>query len=172
LSDNVENVVIIASEDDPVMGESLTEVHSVSRKYNLQVFGFPAMRYLDNFDTRICFELGLMIYSPYWIDKNNKNVKRFNSLFRDRFLTLPSETSYAWDGYDLAYYFLSGLALSGKDFIVHPEIHRPQLLHTDYEFRRNSGSDGFENQKLFLIKYTSDYDLELVTEPDHNPMVY
>ncbi|MGB8489985.1 MAG: LysM peptidoglycan-binding domain-containing protein [Bacteroidales bacterium] len=168
LSADAENVVIIASEDDPVMSESLTEVHSVSRKYKMQVFGYPAMRYLDNFDIRTCFDLGLMIYSPYWIDTRSQKVIRFNSLFRDKFFTLPAETSYAWDGYDIAYYFMSGLAMSGKDFIVHPELHRPALLHADYDFRRNSTGMGFENQKLFLIRYTGDYDLELVTEPDHD----
>ncbi len=164
LSERSPNVIIIASEDGPVMSESLTNVHALSRKYDVNVFGYPSMRYLDNLDHKICFDLGLMIYSPYWIDYSRPDVRQFNSDFRKKFYTEPSEISYAWQGYDIVYYFLSGIAMHGKEFIAHPEIHSPELLHTDFDFRRKSVNDGFENEKLFLIRYTNNYDLELVGE--------
>lgn len=162
LSDKTGNVVIIASEDSPVMSESITDIHALARKYNINVFGYPAMRYLDNIDHKICFDLGLMIYSPYWIDYSAPDVKRFNSVFRRKFLTEPSEISYAWQGFDILYYFLSGMALHGREFLTHPEIHNPDLLHTEFDFRRNDLNDGFENHKLYLIRYSNNYELELV----------
>ena len=164
LSDNTGNVIIIASEDTPVMSESLTNIHALTRKFNIDVFGYPGMRYLDNIDHKICFDLGLMIYSPYWIDYKQQDILEFNSDFRTKFLTEPSEMSYAWQGYDIVYYFISGLAIHGKEFIFHPEIHNPDLLHTEFDFRRNSIHDGFENQKLFLVRYSNNYELELVNE--------
>jgi LysM repeat protein/ABC-type branched-subunit amino acid transport system substrate-binding protein len=163
LSDKTGNVVIIASEDSPVMSESITDIHALARKYNINVFGYPAMRYLDNIDHKICFDLGLMIYSPYWIDYSAPDVKQFNSVFRKKFLTEPSEISYAWQGYDILYYFLSGIAIHGREFLSHPEIHNPDLLHTEFDFRRNGLNDGFENQKLYLIRYSNNYELELVS---------
>ena len=72
--------------------------------------------------------------------------------------------SYAWQGYDIAYYFLSGLAIHGKDLISHPEIHNPDLLQNQFDFRRVQQTDGFENQKLYLIKYTNNNIIELVDE--------
>jgi hypothetical protein len=158
----MENVILIASEDAPVMSESLTNVHALSRKYSIDVYGYPGMRYLENFDHRICFELGLRIYSPYWIDYSMKDVMRFNSRFREKFLTEPSEMSYAWQGYDVLYYFLSGLSIHGKDFLVHPEMHNPDLLHTEFDFRRKSLFHGFENRKLYLVRYSNNYELELM----------
>lgn len=166
LSEQSVNVIIIASEDPPVMSESLTNIHALARKYDLYVFGYPGMRHLDNLDHKICFDLGLMVYSPYWIDYSRRNVKAFNSDFRAKFLTDPPEDSYAWQGYDILYYFISGLAMNGKEFLIHPEIHNPELLHTEFDFRRNSINDGFENKKLFLIRYSNDYELELVKETD------
>lgn len=162
LSPTMENVILIASEDAPVMSESLTNVHALSRKYSIDVYGYPGMRYLENFDHRICFELGLRIYSPYWIDYSMKDVMRFNSRFREKFLTEPSEMSYAWQGYDVLYYFLSGLSIHGKDFLVHPEMHNPDLLHTEFDFRRKSLFHGFENRKLYLVRYSNNYELELM----------
>jgi LysM repeat protein len=166
LSDRDENVIVIASEDGPVMSESITDFHSLSRKFSMKVFGYPGMRYLDNLDHKVCFDLGLMIYSPYWIDYSRQDVVQFNSDFRAKFLTQPSEMSYAWQGYDIVYYFLSGLAIHGKDFISHPEIHNPDLLHTEFDFRRKENNDGFENQKLYLIRYSNNYELEIINEEE------
>jgi hypothetical protein len=72
--------------------------------------------------------------------------------------------SYAWLGYDITYYFLSGLAIHGKEFIMHPEIHNPDLLETEFDFRRKSIDDGFENQKLYPVWFTNDYEVRLVPD--------
>jgi hypothetical protein len=45
-------------------------------------------------------------------------------------------------------------------------MHNPELLHTEFDFRRNSFNDGFENEKLFLIRYSNDYEVELVNETE------
>lgn len=164
LSEQSKNIVIIASEEDPVISETIQVVQGLSKKFDVKVFGYPAMRDIDNLDPKYLFDLDIMVYSPYWIDYTKNDVKQFNSDFFRKFLTEPSERSYAWQGYDIAYYFLSGLALFGKDFIAHPEIHNPDLLQTEYDFLRKETIDGFENQKFFLIRYTKDYEVKLVEE--------
>lgn len=166
LSEKSKNVIIIASEDTPVISETIMDIHGLSRKFDITVFGYPAMRDLDNLDPKYFFDLDLMLYSPYWIDYTKRDVKQFNSAFRKKFLTEPLPKSYAWQGYDIAYFFLSGIAVFGKDFILHPEMHYPDLLQTEYDFVRNEASDGFENQKLFLVRYTKDYEVKLVEGDD------
>ena len=164
LTENRGNVVIIASEDAPVMIETVQDIHNLSKKFDIKVIGYPEIRQLVNIDPKFLFELGLMIYSPYWIDYSSPDVKQFCSDFLSKFHTQPSEISYAWEGYDIAYYFLSGLAIHGKEFVLHPEIHNPDLLYTGFDFKRRSIYEGFENQKLFLIRYTNNYELELVKD--------
>jgi hypothetical protein len=164
LSDQLKNIIIIASEDAPVISETIIEIHSLSRKFDVKVFGYPILRELDNLAPKYFFDLDLMIYSPHWIDYSDKDVIRFNSVFRQKFLTEPNEKSYAWQGYDIAYYFISGLAIHGKMFTEHPEIHHPDLLQTDYDFIRKAAGNGFENQNLYFIRYTKDYDVRLVDE--------
>jgi hypothetical protein len=56
------------------------------------------------------------------------------------------------------------MAIYGKDFLEHPEIHYPDLLQTEFEFVRKDSSDGFENHKLFFVRYTKDYELKLVED--------
>ena len=66
--------------------------------------------------------------------------------------------------HDIGYYFMSGLAMHGKNFIAHPEIHYPDLLQTEFDFERKDPASGFENQKLFLVRYTKDYEVKLVDD--------
>jgi len=164
LSEQSKNIIIIASEDPPVISETIQDIHGLSRKYDLKVFGYPAMRDIDNLDPKYFFDLDIVVYYPYWIDYTKQDVKQFNSDFRQKFLTQPLEKSYAWQGYDITYYFLSGISIFGADFIAHPEIHFPDLLQTEYDFIRKDTADGFENQKLFLIRFTNDYEVKLVEE--------
>ena len=164
LSGQTENLVIIASEDAPVISETIMDVHGLSKKHNVKVFGYPILRDLGNLDPRYFFDLDIVVYSPFWIDYTHKDVREFNTDFRMKFLTQPSEKSFAWQGYDIAYFFLSGLAAHGKDFISTPWIHRPDLLHTEYAFVSKTSQDGFENQKLYLIHFTKNFEVTLAEE--------
>ena len=164
LSDQSKNIVVIASEDAPVISEVIDNISSLSRRFNVKLFGYPVIRELDRLDQKELFDMDVLVYSPYWIDYSKKNVKQFNTNFKQKFHTQPLDKSYAWQGYDIAFYFLSGLAIHGKNFITHPEIHYPELLQSDYDFKRKVEGDGFENQKLFMIRYTKDYQVILEDE--------
>jgi len=166
LSDRSKNIVIIASEESPVISETIEDLHSLSRKFDIRVFGYPIMREIDNLDPKYLFDLDIMIYYPFWIDYSRNNVKSFISDYRNKFLSEPVAKSYVWNGYDIAYYFLSGLALNGKAFIEHPEIHNPELLQNEFDFVRAGESNGYENQKLFLIRYSKDYEVSKVNESE------
>ncbi len=170
LSANTGNTVIIASEDPPVISETLQDIHGLSRKFNINVFGYPVLRELDNLDPKYLFDMNMQIYAANWIDYSRDDVLQFNSDFRRKFLTEPTEKSYAWQGFDILYYFLSGLAVHGNNFILNPQIHFPDLLQTEYNFVPGAAGDGFENQKLFLIRYTKDYDVKLVEELNYPPV--
>jgi hypothetical protein len=63
---------------------------------------------------------------------------------------------------------MSGLAMQGKNFIKHPEMHNPELLQSEYDFKQKVTGDGFENQKLFMVRYTKNYEvvLEDARKPD------
>jgi hypothetical protein len=169
LSGQAENIIIIASEAPPVISETIMDIHGLSKKHNVKVFGYPVLRDLENLDPRYFFDLDITVYSPVWIDYTSNDVKQFNADFRMKFMTQPSEASYAWQGYDIAYYFLSGLSVHGKDFIRTPWMHRPDLLHTEYDFVRKTSMDGFENHKLYLIHFTKDFEVILADDKKTSP---
>ena len=127
------------------------------------MFGYPVIRDLDRLDQKELFDMDVLVYSPYWIDYSKKNVKQFNLNFKQKFHTQPlKKLRMAGIRYNVL--FLSGLAMHGKNFITHPEIHYPDLLESDYDFIRNVEGDGFENHKLFMVRYTKDYQVILEHE--------
>lgn len=166
LSEDLNNTIIIASEETPVISETLQEIHSLSRKFPVKVLGYPAMRSAETLDLKYLFDLDIMVFSPYWIDYSRKDVRKFNADYHEKFLTEPDEMSYSWLGYDITYYFLSGIAIHGKEFLEHPEIHNPDLLYTKFDFRRKSTNDGFENHKLYTLRFTKDYVIQLLPETE------
>ena len=167
LSDQSKNLVIVASEEAPVINETIDDVYGLSRKFDVKVIGYPVIRDLDNIEQKELFDMDMLVFSPYWIDYSKENVKHFNEVFRQKFLTEPSDKSYSWQGYDIAYYFLSGLALHGKEFVKRPEMHNPELIQTEYKFIRKDASEGFENRKLYTVRYTKDYEVILIEEPEN-----
>jgi hypothetical protein len=164
LSEKTKNIIIIASEDAPVISELIDNVSSLARRFDIKVFAYPVIRELDRLEQKELFEMDILVYSPYWIDYSKRNVKQFNYNYLNKFHTQPLEKSYAWQGYDIAFYFMSGIAMDGSRFIEHPEIHYPELLQSEYDFRRRNPGDGFENQKLFMVRYAKDY--EVILEND------
>jgi LysM repeat protein len=167
MSNKGDNTVIIASEDPSVLSESIMDLHSLTRNYKIRFIGYPRVRELVNLDPKFFFELGVELYTPYWIDYKQNDIMAFNKTFREKFHTEPSEESFAWEGYDITYYFLSGLAIHGKRFLRRPEIHNPDLLENDFEFIRLGEDNGFENHKLYHIVYTSDMEIKVLDE--NNP---
>ena len=158
LSSSLENVVVIASEDQSLISETLQDIHTLSKSSNtiVHLFGYPIIRGMENLDPKYLFELDLRVPSSYWIDYSAPEVKAFLSNFYKKFSIEPDEMSYAWSGYDIAYFFMSGLAIHGKEFMEHPEIHNPDLLQTEFDFRHETLNDGFENNFSYIIRYSKD----------------
>ncbi|HUS87556.1 MAG TPA: LysM peptidoglycan-binding domain-containing protein [Bacteroidales bacterium] len=162
MSNVMPNLVIIDSDDLAVMSEVLVNVHTLLRYYDIKVIGYPEIQWLDNLDPIYFYELELMLLTPNWIDYNQQDVKNFISRYREKFKMEPPVRSYAWQSFDIAYYFISGIALNGNDFKYRPDNHNPDLLQVAYRFKRTSIFGGFENRKLYLIRFTPDFNVEFI----------
>jgi len=45
-----------------------------------------------------------------------------------------------------------------------PEIHNPDLLETGFDFIRLGDDNGFENHKLYHIKYTPEMEIRILND--------
>ena len=161
-----ENVVILATIDESAIHETVMNLHKLMKRYNLKILGYPEIRNLEtNIDLNYFCDLEITLFSTYRVDYSRNSVNQFLLNYRNTFKTEPSETSFAWSGYDITTFFVSGLAVHGKRFLNNPEMHNPELLNSKFDFKRGSSDDGFENKGLYKLKYTKDMELIIMEEP-------
>ncbi|MRR20023.1 LysM peptidoglycan-binding domain-containing protein [bacterium] len=156
-----ENVIILASTNTPVVSSTFSTLHSLSRKYDIKVVGYPEIRGLETVDLRYYYDLGLSVPAESYIDFNAPASQAFITAFRRKFRTEPMAESFAWRGFDIAWYFIGGLATGGKDFLRDPGIFNPELLSLEPDFRRESRVSGYENRGMFILNYRKDMTIDV-----------
>lgn len=161
------NLIVLASDNEAVMSEVLGNVHSLGKRYEITVIGYPEMRWLQNLDPLYFYDLAITHYSPGWVDYNRERVKDFILKYRELFKTEPHLMSSAWQGYDITFYFVSGVAINGSDFKYRPSMHHPELLQVDYDFRRSGLFNGYENNSLYRIRYNPDLTVRVVPDSEN-----
>lgn len=159
LSKQVENLIIVPSGLETFTSEILASLHTLSQDYTITVLGYPTWIKFRNVELKYYYDLGVQIFTPFYIDYNNDRVKDFLRKYRKSFNTEPDQFSYAWKGYDIAYYFISGLSRYGDHFLTCYKNHQPLLLETDFEFNRVNSNGGYVNNHFRMLKYTSKYEI-------------
>lgn len=110
------NVVIIPSEDEPFVSEILGNVYGVISSLpgcNSIVYGPARWMRMKNIPSEYLYKTNLHIYSPFFVDYQQPNVRKFVGDYRERFRAEPSQLSFL--GYDLALYFLTALKTYGAE---------------------------------------------------------
>ncbi len=165
LRGNRENIIILGTTLTPKVSAAMATLHTLSRKYDIKLFGYPEIGDLETIDLRYFYDLELIIPSESYIDYSRAAVNDFLRIFRKKFMTEPTARSFAWRGFDMAYYFIGGLALEGRSFIQSPRVFNPELLSYDFGFIRAGFGSGFENRHMYVLHYKDNMTIS-VTNPN------
>jgi LysM repeat protein len=156
-----ENVVVLGFTQTPAVSSAFSTLNTLSRKYNIKVMGFPEIGGQETIDLKYYYDLELFIPTESYIDFNAPKSVSFTAEFRKKFRTEPMAGSFAWRGFDIAYYFIGGIASRGEEFLRDPGIFSPDLLCLEPVFRRDRPGDGYENRGLFIFHYKKDMTIEV-----------
>jgi LysM repeat protein/ABC-type branched-subunit amino acid transport system substrate-binding protein len=156
-----ENIIILAFTQTPIVSSAFSTLHTLSRKYDIKVIGYPEIGGQETIEIKYYYDLELFIPTESYIDFNSPAAISFTSVFRNKFSTEPMAGSFAWRGFDIAYYFIGGIAGHGHDFLKDPGIFNPALLCLDPDFSRERPSDGYENRGMFILHYKKDMTIEV-----------
>ena len=110
-------------------------------------------------------KMNAIYISDFFVDYNDDAAKHFVRRFRSKYSSEPQK--YAFEGYDVGYYFLNALMQYGsEDLIGCLHCYEASLLHTHYRFYyRNylkaDGVHGKENLYWSIYQYDKD-NIELV----------
>ncbi|MFV0365995.1 MAG: LysM peptidoglycan-binding domain-containing protein [Mangrovibacterium sp.] len=106
--------------------------------------------------------LNLNVLAPYYIDYSSVAVNDFVKQYRENFYLEPSQ--FAFQGYDVAYYFMDMMFKYGANVSSAVVSYQPHLLQCSFKFKKISPSAGWVNEGLFLLDYKPNFTIEKKAE--------
>lgn len=158
LDETGENIFIIPTDNEAQVSVAVTNLNSLAEKYDVVLIGTSNLTKLKSIQTENYHHVRLRYLSPYFIDYTRPLVRRFVSQYRETFSGEPSQFSY--QGFDVAYYFLSALFRYGKDFSSCLPGYPMELTQMEFSFRRVTPLGGFMNNGLFITAWERNYDIK------------
>ena len=171
LQHDAENVIVIASENEPDVTALITKLSLWSRVYKMTLFGVPAWQVWKNIDIKYFHSMQLQYYTPFYIDYSNPEVIRFIRKCRkiygfEPYEITPKGYNFCMLGYDIGLYFITALEQYGNSFAPCMNHLNVDLLLTHYNFLKTG--EGFSNRAIYMIRYLPDYTIEVLpfAEPE------
>lgn len=161
LSGSKENVIVLTSNDELFVTNSLRKIYDASRSHNITVLGNSSWQRMKNLDQEILHRIGLEFCTPYYTDYNSETVKAFIQKFKSVYGYEPYRQSnfgfvYGMYGYDIAMQFIHSLDKYGRDFNKCVNTIQYQPINSNFYFNNEQGS-GYINQAVSIVKYNNDY---------------
>lgn len=151
LSSARDNVLIAYSDDIVFATQILNNINKSVGDYPITLIGLPDWSKFDNLLVDNLLHLNTIYFDDAFVDYGDTLVQNFVSAFREEYRCEPH--AYAFEGYDVGWYFLNVLMRYGTDFMdCLPYCHIP-LIHTDYHFWRHGEGDGLENWRWDMYQY-------------------
>ncbi len=160
-----ENIILTFTNDKVFVLDFLTKLKVLRDTFDIKVIGLPVWDKFNDIEAGLFINLKLHVFSPTYINYYEDITKIFVLEFRSKYRTEPQQ--YAFEGFDIAFYFLSALMKFGKDFDNCLPYFYPGLLHTKLNFERNSPNNGYENTYWNIYKY-EDYKQKKLPNPAFN----
>lgn len=162
LGSNPRNQVIIASQNEAFVSDAIRNLHLLTAYDSIPVelFGLSRWRSFETLDLTALHQLQVILPVTAYVDYSDSAVRQFVQHYRGLFHSEPSQ--FAFQGYDVAYYFMYALNRYGKHFEDCLENLQLPLLQTKISFLKKSGKGGYSNISTRIIRYRPDFTVELL----------
>lgn len=153
------NRVLIASDNEAFVYDALRNLGLlVQKKFNVVLYAGAKIRSYETIEAESLHELNLHASLSYNIDYSAPKVKSFVLAYRALFGTEP--TQFAFQGYDVAYYFIGTCGRWGKRWVKHlARRDGEKLLQSDFLFYATQDG-GFINQGVRRVIYDPDFSIK------------
>jgi hypothetical protein len=129
---------------------------------NITLFGYPDWQAMNKSYLNRLYELDTYIFSSFYADMQQKNVREFQILFnetfgRDLLNTFPK---YGMMGYDIASYFIPRMVFEKSESMQSIPSLTP--IQNNFRFKSTNALKGSFNQIFYIIHYTRDNKTEVI----------
>ena len=144
------NLIIILTENEVFAPEILTRLNDLKDTFDITVVGLPEWELFTNLETEYLLDLNVFFFSDSYIDYDDPGVIAFIDDFREHYKTQPEQ--YAFEGYDLAGFFLGAMMRFGSDCKTCLPYYNKKLLKTSMYFKP-AYPEGYENLYWNICRY-------------------
>ena len=152
------NRIVIASESEAFVNDVVRNLNlTIHNKFNVILYAPAKIRTFETIEIENFHNTNLHASLTYYIDYDDPEVKKFIKKYRALFQTEP--TQFAFQGYDVARYFMGLCARYGEDWMQYTED--ASMLQSTFKLKP-SGNAGYINDGIRRIVYGPDYSVEKV----------
>jgi len=147
------NHVIITSERESVAASAVRNVGLLTRNNNYDIIGYAShkIRRFDSIDSELFSRINAHFLMGYNVDYSDENVRNFVRRYRALYNTEPG--NFAFQGYDIASYFISALKKYGNDMINGIAGFPAEGLQINFRFDRRTAAGGMFNEATKNVVY-------------------
>ena len=150
------NRVIIASESEAFVNDVVRNLNlTIHNKFNVVLYAPAKIRTFETIEIENFHNTNLHASLTYYINYDNAEVKQFIKKYRTLFNTEP--TQFAFQGYDVAKYFLGLCAKYGDSWMQH--IEDASMLQSTFNLK-SIENGGISNGGIRRIVYGSGYSVK------------
>jgi ABC-type branched-subunit amino acid transport system substrate-binding protein len=154
------NRVVIASESEAFVNDAVRNLNLiVHNKFQVILYAPAKIRSFETIEVENFHNTSLHASLTYNIDYEDRKVQDFIRRYRAMFGTEP--TQFAFQGYDIARYFVDLASRYGKGWTSHLKGEKAEMLQNSFMFRTN-GDGGYVNSGIRRIIYGKDYQIQEV----------
>ena len=167
LTEGNQNVLLLDSSTMPALNALLAKLHQLAPAYpgcRFTLFGFPAWQSYASQLQNDFFQFNTYIYTPFYRDGGDMGVQAVEQQFQQHFSRpmQPTYPRYGLLGFDLGYYFLSGLGMYGDQLEANLSAVPVRPLQSTLSFEQQSPADGYINRFVQLVHYTNAQSIEIL----------
>lgn len=160
MTNTATNRVMIISENEAFVNDVVRNLNMmIHQKYNVTLYGPSKIRSFETIEVENFHKTNLHVSLTYYIDYNDPRVKNLLMKYRALFNTEP--TQFAYQGYDIASYFIELCSKYGKDWQKYLPHEEKSMLQSTFKCMQQ-GEGGYVNQGVRRIVYEKDWTISKV----------
>lgn len=160
MTNTATNRIMIISENEAFVNDVVRNLNMmIHQKYNVTLYGPSKIRSFETIEVENFHKTNLHVSLTYYIDYNDPRVKNLLMKYRALFNTEP--TQFAYQGYDIASYFIELCSKYGKNWQKYLPHEEKSMLQSTFKCMQQ-GEGGYVNQGVRRIVYEKDWTISKV----------
>ena len=160
MTQTASNRVMIVSESEAFVNDVVRNLNlMIHQKYDVILYGASKIRSFETIEVENFHKTNLHVSLTYYIDYEDQRVKNFLLKYRALFNAEP--TQFAFQGYDIASYFIEMRSKYGKNWTDRLSTEEKSMLQSTFRCLK-VGDGGYVNNGIRRIVYEKDWTISKV----------